>query len=232
MDDVQLARFEVGAVRKTGIVNSGLSGHTRRWSRISNDTNALGLRVKLGRTHFNLALGGRVRPRIVCEVNRSRLKAKNVAHERTHMDLWMWLDHIDLVLKVHWAVTFHLKLLRIRLSNQTCLAHVDEFGEQFILRRIYNWKRMDWNQYLIPIAVNPHRVIVVLVLIHSWSELNVNVLRDSCGDHSLLLIANLEVICLRRQNMQSLWRWRIINQSKFHRVCLICLKAGEFDHTW
>lgn len=117
MDDVQLAGLEVGAVCEAGIVNSGLSGHACCWSRVTNDTNALGLRVKLGCTHFNLALGGRVRPRIVREVNRSHLKAQNIAHEWAHMDLWMRFDHIDLVLKIHWAVTFHLKLLRIGLSN-------------------------------------------------------------------------------------------------------------------
>ena len=70
-----------------------------------------------------------MRSRIVCEVNRGRLKAENVAHERTDMDLWMRLDNLDLILKVNWTVTLHLKLLGVRLANQASLAHINELGE-------------------------------------------------------------------------------------------------------
>ena len=91
---------------------------------------------------------------------------------------------------------------------------------------------MDGDQDFVAITMNPHRVIVVLVFIDSGSELNIDVLSDTRWNHSLLLAANLEVGGLRGQNVQSLRRWRIINQSKFHRVGLVRLEACEFHNTW
>lgn len=49
------------------------------------------------------------------------------------MDLRMRLDYINLVLKVNWAVTFHLELLCIGLADQTIATHVNEFWEELIL---------------------------------------------------------------------------------------------------
>ena len=72
---------------------------------------------------------------------------------------------------------------------------------------------MNWDQDFVTVAVDPHRVIVILVFVGSWSELDVDVLGDTSWDHSLLLIANLEVARLRWQYVKSLWRRRIINQS-------------------
>lgn len=80
--------------------------------------------------------------------------------------------------------------------------------------------------------MDPHRVIVVLVLVDGGRELDVDVFRHASWDHSLLLVSDLEVVGLWWQNVQSLWRRRIINQPEFHRVRLICLEAGEFDHAW
>lgn len=72
---------------------------------------------------------------------------------------------------------------------------------------------MNWDQDFVTVAVDPHRVIVILVFVGCWRELDVDVLGDTGWDHSLLLIANLEVVSLRWQYVKSLWRRRIINQS-------------------
>ena len=80
--------------------------------------------------------------------------------------------------------------------------------------------------------MDPHRVIVVLVLIDGWRKLDIYVFGNSSWDHSLLLVSDLEVIGLWGQNMQPLWRWRVIYQSKFHRVRLVCLEACKFDNAW
>ena len=72
---------------------------------------------------------------------------------------------------------------------------------------------MDRNQDFVTVTVDPHRVIVILVFIGRWRELDVDVLGNASWDHSLLLVTNLEVACLGRQDVKSLWRRRIINQS-------------------
>ena len=135
---------------------------------------------------------------VVREVNNRGLKALNVTHERTHVDLWVRLYNLNLVLKVHWAVTFHLKLLLVGLTKHATSTHIDETWEKFVLRGVDNWKRMDWNQNFVPVAVDPHRVVVVLVLIGSGCELDVDVLGDASRNHALLLVLYLEVAGLRR----------------------------------
>ena len=89
---------------------------------------------------------------------------------------------------------------------------------------------MDWNQDLVSIAVDSHRVIVVLVFVHGWSELNVDVLSDSRWDHALLLVPDFEVAGLGRQDVKSLRGRRVVNQAQLHRVRFICLEASELDH--
>jgi len=58
--------------------------------------------------------------------------------------------------------------------------------------------------------MDPHRVVVVLILIWGGGELDVDVLRDTGRNHALLLIFDLEVGCLWWQNVQSLWRWGVV----------------------
>ena len=142
MDDVEPTLLEVRAIGVARDVE-GITRYACGGRCVTDNTNGLRLRVKLSRLDFNLTLGRGMRPRVVREVYRSRLKAEDVAHERADMDLWMRLHDLNHVLEVHGAVTLHLKLLSVRLPNETGLAHVDEFWEQFILRRIDDWKRMD-----------------------------------------------------------------------------------------
>ena len=144
MNDVEPTWLEVRAIGVARDVE-GLARYACGRRCVTDNPNGLGLRVKLGRLDFNLTLGCGMRPRVVREVYRSRLKAEDVAHERADVDLWVRLHDLNHVLEVHGAVTLHLKLLCVRLSNKTGFAHVDEFWEQFILRRIDDWKRMDWD---------------------------------------------------------------------------------------
>ena len=89
---------------------------------------------------------------------------------------------------------------------------------------------MDRNQNLVTIAVDSHRVIVVLVFIHSGSELNVDFLSDASWNHAFLLASDLEIAGLRGQDVQTLWRRRVVDQSQLHGVRLIGLEASEFDN--
>ena len=91
---------------------------------------------------------------------------------------------------------------------------------------------MDWNQDFVPVAMDPHRVIVVFVLVDSRCKLNIDLFCNARGNHALLLVSDLKVAGLWGQNMQSLRCWRVIYQSKFHRVRLICLEASEFNYIW
>ena len=197
VDNVQ-SFLEVSTEGAILTVNVSLFGQTYAWSGVSNNTNSLGLRVKLSCTHFNLTLSRCVSLWVVREVDLCGLKALNVAHEGTHVYLWVRLYHLDLVLKVHRAVTFHLKLLLVGLTNRATSTHVDETWEKFVLRGVDNWKRMDGNQNFVTVTVDPHRVVVVLVLIDSGCELDVDVLGDASRNHALLLVLYLEVAGLWR----------------------------------
>ena len=129
MDHVKPAsRFKIRTIAIAGHVHR-LSWNACGGGCVTHDANSLRLGVKLSCADFNLAFGGGVRPWIVCEVNRGRLKAENVAHERTDMYLWMRLDNLDLILKVNRTVTLNLKLLGVRLANQASFAHINELRE-------------------------------------------------------------------------------------------------------
>ena len=128
MDHVETAWFEIRAITITGHVHR-LSRNACGGRCVSHDANRLWLRVKLSCADFNLTFRGGMRSWIVCKVNRGRLKAENVTHERTDMDLWVRLDNLDLILEVNWTVTLNLKLLGVRLANQASLAHINELGE-------------------------------------------------------------------------------------------------------
>ena len=148
------------------------------------------------------------------------------------MDLRVRLDHVDFVLEVNRAVTLDLKLLGVRLADFAGTAHIDEFWEELILARVDHGEGVYRDQDLVAVTVDSHRVIVVLVFIHGWSELNVDVLCDACRNHALLLVTNFEVLGLRWQNVEALWGGRIVNQSQFHRVRFICLEAGKLNDAW
>lgn len=76
--------------------------------------------------------------------------------------------------------------------------------------------------------MNSNGVIKVFVLV-VWSELNIDILADTRRNHSFLIILDLEIRGLRRQDVQSLWSWRVINQFDFESVGLAEFKACKFN---
>lgn len=48
------------------------------------------------------------------------------------MNLRVGFHDFDLVLKVNWAVTLHLKLLGVGLADEAASAHVDKLGEELV----------------------------------------------------------------------------------------------------
>lgn len=87
---------------------------------------------------------------------------------------------------------------------------------------------MNWNKNLVAFTMNSNGVIKVFVLI-VWSELNIDILADTRRNHSFLIILDLEIWGLRRQDVQSLWGWRVINQFDFESVGLAEFKACKFN---
>ena len=146
------------------------------------------------------------------------------------MNLRVGFHDVDLVLKVNWAVTLHLKLLGVGLADEAASAHVDKFGEELVHARVDHREGMDGDQDLVSLAVDPHRVIVVLVLVDGGRELYIDVLCDASRDHAFLLVLDFEERGLRRQNVQALGRWRVVDQSKLHRVRPVGLESCEFNY--
>ena len=90
---------------------------------------------------------------------------------------------------------------------------------------------MDRDQDFVSLAVYPHRVVVVLVgLITCRRKLDVDVLGHTSRQHSLLVTLDLEVGRLRRQYVQALRRWAVIDQPHFQRVSTVRLEASEFHY--
>ena len=89
---------------------------------------------------------------------------------------------------------------------------------------------MNWDQDLVAVTVNSHRVVVILVFVDSRRELDVNLFGDARRDHPLLLVSDLEVARLRGQDVEALRSRRIINESQLHSVRFICLEACELDY--
>jgi len=139
INDIQ-SFFEIRAV---SILTHILSGHDSGRRSIADDSDALGLRVELGGADLDLTFSCRVGPRVVRKVYLSRAKALDVTSEGADMNLRVRLDDFDLVLEIHWAVTFHLKLLGVRLTDHAASTHVNKLGEKLILSRIDDWEGMD-----------------------------------------------------------------------------------------
>ena len=188
------------------------------------------MRVELTSFYLNLALSCRVSPGIVSKINASRLKALNIAGQRADMNLRVRLHHLDLVLKIDWAVTLDLKLLGVGLADEAAATHVYELGEELVHAGVNDREGVDGDQDLVALTVDPHRVIVVLILVDGGRELNVDVLGDARRDHPLLLVPDFEETSLRRQDVQPLGRRRVVDQAQLHRVRLVRLETRKFDH--
>ena len=73
-------------------------------------------------------------------------------------------------------------------------AHINVVREDVIFLGVNNWEGVYRDEYLIALTVYSYRVVEVLVLIVR-SELNINVLCNSRGNHALLVILYLKVWC-------------------------------------
>jgi len=156
----------------------------------------------------------------------------------TDLDIRVRLYNLDVVTEVDWAVAVDRHALELFKSLQAylgvcfahtqVLAHVDVGREEGVLLGIDNRERMDRNEDLVSFAVNSNRVVEVLLFI-VWSKLDVDVLGDTGGHHAFLVVLDFEVRRLRGQNVQPLWRGRVVDQADPHGVSLEGLKASELD---
>ena len=73
-------------------------------------------------------------------------------------------------------------------------------------------------------------VVVCIALISGRGELHVDVLGDARWHHPFLVVADFEVGCLGRQDMESLRCRRIVDQSHFQSVRFSSLKPCKFDY--
>ena len=60
---------------------------------------------------------------------------------------------------------------------------------------------MDRDENLITLAVDSNTIIIVLVFVMSWGELNIDLLCNACWNHALLVVPNFEVAGLWGENM-------------------------------
>ena len=84
--------------------------------------------------------------------------------------------------------------------------------------------------------MNSNCVVVVLLRRHAIktsscrSELDVDVFSNTSRNHALFWVSNLELLSLRWQNMQPLWRRTYVDQTDLQSVCFICFKTTEFNN--
>lgn len=90
----------------------------------------------------------------------------------------MALEFLELVLEANWAITFNVEFLLVLLAYLAAGAHVNLLGQQLVFPRVDHWVSVDGDQDLVALAVDPYRVIEVLVLI-SGRELYIDVITDA-----------------------------------------------------
>lgn len=74
-------------------------------------------------------------------------------------------------------------------------AHIQVVRQELVLFSVYDWERMDRDEDLVPVAVYADGIVEILLLI-IWGELYVDVLSNTTGDHSFLVVLDLEIGCL------------------------------------
>lgn len=77
------------------------------------------------------------------------------------------------------------------------LAKVKEAREDLILLAVDHGESVDGDEDLISITVNSYGVIEILLFVVR-SELNIYILSNARGYHSLLVVFNLKIRCLWR----------------------------------
>lgn len=148
----------------------------------------------------------------------------------------MSLRHDDFILKSNRTVWLNNYFAFISASQSTFLAHINKLRNLIRVAAVDDWKSVNWNQNFVTFAVNSNRVVVVFVCGHAigtvrcWCELNVDVFCDTSWNHSLFRVPDLEVLSLRRQNMQPLWCWTYVYQTDLQSVCFVHFEPAEFHN--
>lgn len=125
------------------------------------------------------------------------------------------------------------------MAERAASTKVDHLGELVHIVSVDDWVSVDWNQKFVALTVDADRVVVVTVggervgyrtALARWGELHVDVLAHASGNHAFLLVSDFEIGRLRWQDVQPLWRRRIVDHSHFESVGFVGLEPGEADH--
>jgi len=109
----------------------------------------------------------------------------------------MWFDFFNRVLEIDWAVTFNVNVFYIGLSNFAATSHVDVLGNEVIFFRVNDRIGVNRDQYFITFTMNTNAVVEILELV-ARSELDVDVLANTRGNHALFTILDLKESGRRR----------------------------------
>lgn len=118
--------------------------------------------------------------------------------------------------------------LSIGLASLELLAHVDVVGEYLVQLGVDDGEGVHGDEDLVSLAVDADAVVVVLVLVVG-RELHVQVLTYPRWYHPLLVVLDLEVWCVGRQDVEALGRRRVVDEAHFEGVSLVGFEAGELD---
>jgi hypothetical protein len=103
----------------------------------------------------------------------------------------MWLSNLDLEFKVHRTVAFDLNLLCIGLTYFSVLPHVNHRRNQLVFLAVDDGEGVNGNGDFVAFTVDPNTVVVVVVLL-SRRELNVDSFFDTTWNHSFFLYSILK----------------------------------------
>lgn len=103
----------------------------------------------------------------------------------------MWLDLLEFIFEIDWAVTINTDFFEICLANFTALSNVNRGWKKLVFLGVDHWVSMDRYQDLVTFTVDSNTVIEVLIFV-IWSELNIDVLTDTRWDHAFFIILNFE----------------------------------------
>jgi len=143
-------------------------------------------------------------------------------------------DNVDLIFKSYWTIRLDDYFVFISATKSTLLAHINQLRDLVWVAAINYWESVNRNQNFIALAVNSDSIVVVFVRCHAiettscWCKLDVYIFCDASRNHPLLGVPNLKILSLGWQNMQPLWRWANVYQSKFQRMSLISFETLKF----
>lgn len=90
---------------------------------------------------------------------------------------------------------------------------------------------MNRDQNLITLTMNSNGIVKVFKFVVR-RELNIDVLRDSAGDHTFFVVLNLKIWSLWWKNMEALRCWRVINDFYLQNMGFSQFETGKLHHGW